>query len=244
MRLLVIILSAAPLAAGPALLPDQPVPGWKAAAPAEEYPGSRLYDAIDGGADVYLNAGFAVLITRRYAGNGGREAEVKLFDQGAPLRAFGLFRQIHDSSIPNLFQFHKGKFVGELTDRSSPPLPAAELAALAGKISVLVPGDTALPAEFARLPAAGRVPGSEGYALKNFLSRRALADVLFAGYSVAGTVCTLFVIQSVAPADSAALRKTLAGMKDVSFMMSGMSAAGVKGNVAETERRKLLPAVR
>jgi hypothetical protein len=245
---------AASIPAAGSLLSDQLPPDWKSTAPAAEYAGSQLYDYIDGEADLYVNAGFVTLKARRYvsAHGGTREIEVNIYDQGKPLQAFGLFRQVRDparpvSSVgaeacsgPSLVQFWKGRFFGEIIDRSSPALAAGEFQVLARALAAQVPGDSGLPREFSRLPVAGKIPGGELFTLKSFLSRRALANVLSAPYQTPAGICTLFVLIEVPAKDAGVATQALSGIKNISFQAAGSSIIGVKGNVPELMRQELL----
>src|SRR4030042_5337302 len=55
------------------------------------YDRKTLYDYMDGGAEVYLAFDFREAWTRRYAGPGGRELRLGIFDMGTPGEAFGIF---------------------------------------------------------------------------------------------------------------------------------------------------------
>ena len=55
------------------------------------YDRKTLYDYMDGGAEVYLAFDFREAWTRRYAGPGGRELALDIFDMGTSGEAFGIF---------------------------------------------------------------------------------------------------------------------------------------------------------
>ena len=55
------------------------------------YNRKTLYDYMDGGAEVYLAFDFREVWSRSYAGSGGRELALDIFDMGSPGEAFGIF---------------------------------------------------------------------------------------------------------------------------------------------------------
>jgi Family of unknown function (DUF6599) len=55
------------------------------------YDRKSLFDYMDGGAEVYLAFDFREVWKRRYAGPGGRELALDIFDMGTPGEAFGVF---------------------------------------------------------------------------------------------------------------------------------------------------------
>ncbi len=70
-----------------ALLPGTvPVPGWRAEGPSESVAADGLYDRIDGGAELFLGAGFQRLVVRDYT-DGSEEIEAQLFVLGSAAKA-------------------------------------------------------------------------------------------------------------------------------------------------------------
>ncbi|HHQ48867.1 MAG TPA: hypothetical protein ENK19_08310 [Acidobacteria bacterium] len=71
----------------PAPLPDAgPVTGWHPEGELETVTGDGLYQRVDGGAELFLKAGFERLLVRDYAG-GGEEIEAQLFVLTSPAAA-------------------------------------------------------------------------------------------------------------------------------------------------------------
>lgn len=199
-----------------ALLPDTfgAFPGAVASAPPEHYSSKGLYNYIDGGADIYIEAGLKTCTVRQYRGlkNKVAECEIAIFDMESPVDAFGLFRQLHEShgrgigaesaAEPLRISFWKSSLYTEILDKSSKPVPDSTLASLAKAVSRRMPGDTLLPAEIRLLPEAGKILGSEQYRKSGFLSRSFLDNVISAQYKCATGACTLFVM--TCPSDSVA----------------------------------------
>jgi hypothetical protein len=188
-----------------------------ALAPVEQYASRNLYEYIDGGADVYMDAGLKSCTVRRYGGcmYKGSEFEVALFTMAAPVNAFGLFRQLHESRTraigtesaaePLRVSFWKSSWYAEVIDKSSKPVPDSALASLARAVAVRMPGDTGMPVELHLLPRSEKMPGSEQYRKTGFLSRSFLDSVVFAQYRCATCTCTLFVM--ICTSDSGAVAK-------------------------------------
>jgi hypothetical protein len=223
MRIKLIFVLVAALGAIPAgavdkttLLPDTiGAPAQVAALAAPEQFASRsLYEYVDGGADVYMDAGLISCTVRRYGGlkNKSAEFEIALFTMAAPVNAFGLFRQLHEGHTramgtesvaePLRVSFWKSSLYAEVIDKSSKPVPDSALLSLAKTVANRLPGDTLLPAELRLLPGAEKVSGSEQYRKSGFLSRSFLDNVVYAQYRCKACACTLFVMTCAS--DSAA----------------------------------------
>jgi|GEM_PF-4079130 hypothetical protein len=199
----------------PALLPDTVGDAVATAAP-EQYASNHLYEYIDGGADVYMEAGLKTCTVREYRGlrNKGAEFEIAVFEMGSPLYSFGLFRQLHESrshavgtesaAEPLRVSFWKSSLYAEVIDKSSKPVADSALASLAKAVAGRVPGDTHVPGEFRLLPKAGKISGSEQYRKSGFLSRSFLNNVISAEYKGATSACTLFVMTCLSDSDATA----------------------------------------
>ena len=70
-----------------------------ALAPQEVYNGRKLFEYINGGADVYFNYGFKTCCVCRYGikNSPGSEFKVNVYDLGKKIHAFGIFREFFDS---------------------------------------------------------------------------------------------------------------------------------------------------
>ncbi len=72
------------------LIPSQ-VGAWSAAEKDAVYDRKTLYDYMDGGAEVYLAFDFRQVFARKYAGPGGKEILLDIYDMGSPAEAYGIF---------------------------------------------------------------------------------------------------------------------------------------------------------
>ena len=87
------------LVAGSAVAaPDLPdaVGGWKATGPTRRYTGKRIYDYMDGAAEVHRMYGFRSLRVREYLGPKRATIRLELFDMGSAAGAFGDFTHARD----------------------------------------------------------------------------------------------------------------------------------------------------
>jgi hypothetical protein len=176
---------------------------------AEHYDRSSIFEYSDGGADVYLDGGFAACVVRQYDFQGNLKGglEIVAYDMTTPLKALGLFQTLaegHSVSRSGTVEtmldirrdvFHKSGWLVEIIDKSDKVLPVAALAQTAAALAAMIPDGPAVPTEYSWLPKKGKVSGSERYYHRNFLSRSYLPCALTARYACAAVPCTLFISQ-------------------------------------------------
>jgi len=63
---------------------------WQASGKDQVYDRKTLYDYMDGGAEVYLAFDFRQVWARKYAGPGGGELSLDIYDMGSPEEAYGI----------------------------------------------------------------------------------------------------------------------------------------------------------
>ncbi len=73
----------------PAALP----PGWKRAGEVERFPGDRMFEKIDGGAEAFLSRGARELVYMGFETDAGDLADVYLYDMGSPGAAEEMFAE-------------------------------------------------------------------------------------------------------------------------------------------------------
>lgn len=146
------------------------VPGWKRSGPVESYNPSALYNVIDGGAELFLEMGFAELRIQKYAG-AGAEIAVEAYRMDSAAAALGIYllkcgretplaeigaRNSGDPFQVALVQGDHFFFINNFSGRRE-LLPV--LAELARRLGRAVPAGAAV-AELGLLPPEGMVPGS------------------------------------------------------------------------------------
>ncbi len=83
-------LAAASLNGGSCVPGETFAPGWKKSGGLPEFPGSRFFDHIDGGAELFLEFGFKQLCLQRYR-KGEDELELEIYEMESPEAALGLY---------------------------------------------------------------------------------------------------------------------------------------------------------
>ncbi len=179
-----------------------------ALAPQEDYNGSKLFEYIDGGADIYFNYGFKTCFVRRYGikNSPGSEIKVNVYDLEKSIHAFGIFREFFDSNSAgndigsenvsgNVYcYFWKHSFYVEVDDISKMKQKEGFCREIAQEVAKILPGTNFMPAELNCLPEHMKIKGSEKYSKKNFLSRSFMNNVIYANYLLENTSCTLFIL--------------------------------------------------
>jgi hypothetical protein len=72
------------------LIPSK-VGSWEASGKDAVYDRKTLYDYMDGGAEVTLAFDFRQVFARKYAGPGGKEISLDVYDMGSSAEAYGIF---------------------------------------------------------------------------------------------------------------------------------------------------------
>jgi hypothetical protein len=179
---------------------DGALPGWQREGALRRFSAADLYGHINGGAELFLELGFAELLVQSYR-NGEEEIALEVYRMDGPTAALAiyLFKCGEETSWPeiaarnssNRFQaviVHSDCFVLVNSFSGRAELRPA-MADLAGRLLETIPAaDPGDP--FSRLPAAGRVPGSERL-IRGPYSLQALytlgpGDILQLGGSIVG----------------------------------------------------------
>lgn len=210
------LLAAAALAAGalasPAgadlvdMLPQSAaLADWRLRDDPRTYDRGTLYEYIDGNADLFLSYGFVQVAVGDYAPRDGSEGWiiVDVYDMGAPLHAFGVYRAERAEGVDavgvgtegyasdGMLAFWKGQYYVKVLMIDGEAADTAQI--LAEKTVGGVCGVAEMPAELARLPAGRRIPGSERYVKTSALGHRFLVEVLSAEYLLSEHTATLHV---------------------------------------------------
>ena len=164
-----VILLALPAAAEKAsdYFPDE------SAGKIEVFKGQKLFDYMNGGAELYLAYGFVEIAVWNYS-TAGNKATVGIYEMGSPAEAYGIFSHTSkgdpvDVGVPavlarGMLSFHKGKFYVRVVAKSDPVKAKDLLIALGKQVAGAVPGKSRVPKEVALLPE-GAIKGSLRYLL-------------------------------------------------------------------------------
>ena len=145
-------------------------PGWRRSGPVVTYGPAALYNVIDGGAELFLEMGFADLQVQKYRG-AGAEIAVEAYRMENPAAALGIYllKCSRETPLPGIVERHSGDrfqvalvkgdhfvFVNNFSGREE-LLPV--VADLANRVAAAIPPGAPVR-ELDILPAAGQVPGT------------------------------------------------------------------------------------
>ena len=146
-------------------------PGWAKSGPLRTFTGQDLFNQIDGGAELFLEFGFAALRLQAY-GRGQAELVLNVYEMEGASSALGVYlmKMGRETPFPEIaarnsseevqLTILKGRYFILVDNLGDVPASKAETVALANAFLSGVmdePASTPLDA----LPAEGRVPGSE-----------------------------------------------------------------------------------
>jgi len=146
-------------------------PGWTKAGPTRTFTGQDLFNQIDGGAELFLEFGFIRLRLQAYA-KGRAELILNAYEMEGPASALGVYlmKMGREAPFPEInarnssedlqLTMVKGRYFVQVDNLSEATAPRSEAAALANAFLAGV-ADESGPTPLDRLPAGGRVPGSE-----------------------------------------------------------------------------------
>jgi hypothetical protein len=172
--LLALVLPAPPgaLVALKGVLPDvAQVAPWRAARPPAEYDRTTLSNFIDGGAELYVQYGFARAIAAEYA-SGTDAINCTVYEMSDSVAAFGVFSyfrtpqkapvKVGDGGVRADLQlsFWQDRYFVTIETFSLNPATREGLSRFAEAMSARIGSHAAVPAVMRRLPGGAR-PGSE-----------------------------------------------------------------------------------
>ncbi|MBD3419700.1 MAG: hypothetical protein GF398_06240 [Chitinivibrionales bacterium] len=199
---------------------------WQTRNPWQEYPGKKLYEFIDGEADIFVAYGFNTCFATTFSATSADtvyEIEIKIYDQQEPLQAFGLFRAIAEyddkqsgigteAVVGNRYLYvYKGKYYLDIADRSQVVLTPDQFTGFAKAVVDKLPAEPRPPKALALLPDSLRIEKSERYHHNSFLARSFLRGFISARYRVGEDDVLGFV--SVASDDQSAHQRMFADIQ-------------------------------
>lgn len=173
------------------------------------YSPATLHKYIDGAADLYLAYGFREATVVEFYRGKQDVIMLDLYDMGRPIHAFGLYQSEKPAEVKEialgaqgylsdgLAAFWKGPYYVKLSVVEG---KGEVLGSLARAADMYLPVPAELPVELRRLPAPGRVRGSERYVKKDALGHRFLVETVSADYRLDRETATLYVSDLGSPA--------------------------------------------
>ncbi|MBW2700549.1 MAG: hypothetical protein JRF33_06985 [Deltaproteobacteria bacterium] len=155
------------------LLPEgAPKAGIKAAAAADHFVGNKLFDYMNGGAEVFLAYGFKDLGVRTYKAKCG-ELSVAIYRMGSEADAFGIWSMNAKGTLPkgfttpaalgpNMLSFFRGAVYARVIAQKASEQANKDMTALGLVVFAKLTGQARIPTETAFLPK-GAVKGSLRY---------------------------------------------------------------------------------
>lgn len=149
--------------------------GWKPADDVETFTGDRLFEHLDGGADIYYEYGFQALALREYT-QGEKAVSLEIYRMSDPAAAFGIYSYNRQPSLspaevgsdavihPNGLFFWQDSYYVDLRQLGSTAVPPEAMLALARAVSKKIGATADKPRLMDLLPQANKVPRTEVFA--------------------------------------------------------------------------------
>jgi hypothetical protein len=213
------ILILAFLAAGPAWGAEggkfsfPAMTGWKQSSEVLVYSPEKLFDYINGGADLYLKYDFQELRVAEYQGENEASIMVEVYRHKTPTDAFGIYSQERLSNANYLpigaqgyqeegvFNFVAAQYYVKISSANMEGKDEKVLQELARKIAGNLGASGGLPVLLSAFPEEGKRKNSERYIAQNFLGYGFLRGGYTADYDLAGKKWKLFIIAAQVPGD-------------------------------------------
>lgn len=157
---------------GPSSIPGPEfAPGWAKAGQLRTFVGQDLFNQIDGGAELFLELGFAKLRLQAYA-RGKAELTLNTYEMESAESALGVYlmKMGRETPFPEIaarnsseevqLTILKGRYFVQVDNLGEVPASKAEAMALANAFLAGVAEESA-PTTLDALPAEGKLPGSE-----------------------------------------------------------------------------------
>lgn len=155
------------------LLTPAEVDRWQAIDGGREFAGKGVFEALNGGAEIYLDYGFVRLLVREYRKARRPRLTLHLFEMRSAPDAFGMFtheREGAKASIGEdsdyaggLLRFWKGRHFVTVLARTDTPEVKRAILALGRHVASHLRAAGKRPPLLGWLPVGGRRPGSERY---------------------------------------------------------------------------------
>lgn len=191
------------------LLPKKTeIPQLKGHSVPEFYEPQNLFDYINGQADMYLDYGFQLLITREYAAKEDSILTVEIYRMESPRHAFGIYaaeRTPEDKAVDlggegflgaNILAFWKGPYYCRILFYQMSPELDPVLRKTGRLIAEKIPGSYSMPELFSVFPSESRVKGSERFIPRNFLGQRYLKNGYRADFEKGGRGYQVFLLEA------------------------------------------------
>jgi len=170
------------------------------------YTPENLWDFIDGAADNYLALGFMDLHVVEYK-KGKEIIKLEIYRHGDHTMAFGIYASERSPSYTyknlgsqgyvtgGVINFFKGSYYVKIRTYSDKPKTLKAEEALAGRVAVMLPGETDMPALLSQFPDAGRKKNEETYVNESVLGHQFLNKAFKAVYEYGSDNFSIFLMK-------------------------------------------------
>jgi len=200
--------SWAPGAAGKSS-PFPEIQGWKQSGEILTFSPRKLYDYINGAADLYLKYDFQELKVGEYQNEKKASVTVEVYRHKTPTHAFGIYSQerfgnanyldigAQGYSEKEVLNFVAGNYYVKMNIMDSEAGDEEVLLTLAKKVVENLGGKGSLPSILSSFPEEGKKKNSEKFISQNFLGYSFLHSGFTADYEHSGRKFKLYVIEGV-----------------------------------------------
>jgi hypothetical protein len=189
------------------------VKGWKQAEGILTFSPRKLYDYIDGAADLYLTYEFQELKVAEYQNEKKASVTVEVYRHKTPGQAFGIYSQERLSNAnfleigaqgfieKNILIFTQANYYVKINSSDTGAEDEEVLLAFAKGVAKNLGEKGSLPAILAAFPEEGKRKNSEKFISKNFLGYSFFLSGFTADYDLSGKKFKLYAMEGVNPED-------------------------------------------
>jgi len=183
------------------------IKGWKKSGEILTFSPGKLYDYINGAADLYLSYEFQELKVAEYQNEKKASVTVEVYRHKTPTHAFGIYSQERLSNAnfldigaqgyleKGILNFMTGNYYVKMNSIDTEPEDEEVLLTFAKKVAQKLGEKGSLPSILTAFPEEGKKKNSEKFIAKNFLGYSFLHSGFTADYELSGKKFKLYVIE-------------------------------------------------
>ncbi len=189
------------------------IKGWKQSGGILTFSPRKLYDYIDGAADLYLTYDFQELKVAEYRNEKKASVTVEVYRHKTPTQAFGIYSQERLSNAnfleigaqgfieKNILIFTQANYYVKINSADTGAEDEEVLLAFAKGVAKKLGEKGSLPAILSAFPEEGKKKNSEKFIAKNFLGYSFFLSGFMADYDLSGKKFKLYVMEGANPED-------------------------------------------
>jgi hypothetical protein len=193
--------------------PFPEIKGWKQTGGILTFSPRKLYDYIDGAADLYLTYDFQELKVAEYQNEKKASVTVEIYRHKTPTQAFGIYSQERLSNAnfleiggqgfieKDILIFTQANYYVKINSADTGAEDEEVLLTFAKKVAENLGEKGSLPPLLSSFPEEGKKKNSEKFIAKNFLGYSFFLSGFTADYDLSGKKFKLFVMEGDNPED-------------------------------------------